>query len=128
MIKFWVIVSIVLTLLSGIAIWNYASEIGIGDVDAKERCLPYDVRTDVLSTQDVEITWKTHDICQNYVKVGETDDDLETVLMDSYNKSVEHKVVVPTTNRNRQFYFVIVSDGKVYGADNKPILFTGDSF
>jgi len=86
------------------------------------------LEANVVGEKSVEISWKTIAQCTGSVKVGSTTDNVVREYFDTRNKTRDsNHVVIINTDKNRRFYFFVMSNNVAYGIDDGPISFFGDS-
>ncbi|MBI2357214.1 hypothetical protein HYV12_04155 [Candidatus Dojkabacteria bacterium] len=93
---------------------------GLIEVLKKEKeCTPYNMLVE-KGKGEIRITWDTKDSCTGIVKFGSGVEDLEHWLS-SKVENEKNTVVIDTGSYSDVNYFVIISNGELYGLEGKAI-------
>jgi hypothetical protein len=85
----------------------------------KKDCVPYNLLVN-KEKGAVKITWSTKDSCTGVVKFGTDIEDLSYWLYSQKDSEVSY-VLIDTQKYKEINYFVIISNGILYGLDGKVI-------
>lgn len=85
-------------------------------------CVPFDY-SNYQENGEYFLRWRTASECLGYVKFGSTEGNYPYLSLDLEGKvkKTEHVVKLSGINDDSSYYFVIISDEKVYGLNGKPI-------
>ena len=76
---------------------------------------PRDVRVSNNNNSSFVISWYTDTLTQGFVKIGESDTDMNTTLLDqSREKSISHYIIANNLKPQTMYFFKINSEGVDY--------------
>lgn len=87
--------------------------------DREKDCVPYNMLV-TKEKSDIIINWETKDVCTGIVKFGSDIEDLKHWLSSSVVEE-KNRVLIDSSKYKDISYFVIISNGEIYGLDGKAI-------
>lgn len=107
---------ILLSLGIGVAVYT---EKGISITNRKKDCVPYNLLVD-KKEESISLKWNTKDSCSGVVKFGSDIENLDYWLYSQKEKNLNFISIDRDKYRDIN-YFVIISDGILYGLDGKVV-------
>jgi hypothetical protein len=100
-----------------------------GQIKPNNKCTPYNIETNSLDSNRIQIKWKTDDLCLGYIKYGASVDAIQNTSVDSISeRSRTHSSEISNLSMGFKYYYLISSDGKLYGFNNLPLSFSTKAF
>jgi hypothetical protein len=122
----WIIIGLLLIVVGiGGYYWLNRAKVEVVSSEDEELELirPLDMRISDIESHSFTVEWETKGEVTGYVKYGDTSTALPLMAQDI--KGVEprttHKVVVDDLRPGRKYYFLVVSDGIMFGKDNRKL-------
>lgn len=107
---------VLLSLGIGVAVYT---EKGISITNRKKDCVPYNLLVD-KKEESISLKWNTKDSCSGVVKFGSDIENLDYWLYSQKEKNLNFISIDRDKYRDIN-YFVIISDGILYGLDGKVV-------
>src|SRR4030042_3679648 len=92
-------------------------------LNAKEENSPKNVRVSNINEESFSISWTTMADIKGFVKWGEKERALNQTALDKLDpntKTKNHYITINNLNINKNYYFIINSDGIDYNNNNLP--------